>query len=258
MADAISDYRQSIALFEKLLNETPGDRKVRHFLADSLGLFGMGCCFRFTNRDKEAEAFYRRAIELRRDLVRSIDSGTLVETGADEIELHNLQFLVYTVQIVAEMVEQRGDADEGENLRRQVEQDIAALAERWSGPEFQVRRQIWSRKLSEAMSFSFDRTGRRNAILGHRLAIILDPDNARAHNDLAWRLVIVPDDPWYNPALGLEHARKAVALDPSNAHLWNTVGVAAFRAVTGKRPSNCSRNRSVSPVAPPTISSSWR
>ena len=70
MAQAGSEYHRSIALFEKLLREERGDPIIRRYLADALGLKGMGCYLRFTQRPKEAEQFYRRAIELRRDLVR--------------------------------------------------------------------------------------------------------------------------------------------------------------------------------------------
>ena len=75
MAAAGSDFHRSIALFEKLLVEQAGDPLIRRYLADALGLGGMGCHLRFTHRYEEAEHFYRRAIELRRDLVRGRGSG---------------------------------------------------------------------------------------------------------------------------------------------------------------------------------------
>jgi eukaryotic-like serine/threonine-protein kinase len=232
MADAINDYRKSIALFDKLLAESPGDRKIRHFLADSLGVFGIGCCFRFTQDEKEAETCYRRAIELRRELVKSVDTalGPLQLGSAPEnIELHNLEFLVYTTQIAAGMLDQKGKTDEAEALRRQVEQDIAALTERCADAQSRERWRVWSRKMTEDRSSTADMAGRRDLIMCSRLAIALDPDNAIALNDLAWSLVSFPDDSWYDPAEGLKLAKKAVRLDPNNWRMWNTVGVAAFR-----------------------------
>ena len=74
LAQATEDYRKSIALFEGLLAESPGDAKLRRYLADAVGVFGMGCCFRFAYRNGEAESCYRRAIQLRRDLVRGTGS----------------------------------------------------------------------------------------------------------------------------------------------------------------------------------------
>ena len=64
----------------------------------------------------------------------------------------------------------------------------------------------------------------------HRLALILDPDNAAALNNLAYSLAGSPGDPWFDPAQGLVLARRAVALEPNEWNYLNTLGVAAFRA----------------------------
>ena len=63
-----------------------------------------------------------------------------------------------------------------------------------------------------------------------RLALILDPDQAKLLNNLAWALVSVPDSPPHDPAQALEAIRKAVSLEPDKWCLWNTLGVAAYRA----------------------------
>ena len=76
MAEAGADFRKSIAMFEKLMGEQRGDTVIRRYFADALGLKGMGCYLRFTHRPQEAERFYRRAIELRRDLVRGNGART--------------------------------------------------------------------------------------------------------------------------------------------------------------------------------------
>ena len=39
-----ADFRQSIALLEKLRVDSPDDPKIRRYLAEALGLGGMGCC----------------------------------------------------------------------------------------------------------------------------------------------------------------------------------------------------------------------
>jgi tetratricopeptide (TPR) repeat protein len=46
---------------------------------------------------------------------------------------------------------------------------------------------------------------------------------------VAWALVNIPSDPWFNPKEGLALAKKAVALLPEKWHFLNTLGVAAFR-----------------------------
>ncbi len=70
LAEAKANYSRSIALLETLLNESREDPTIRRYLADALGLKGMGCYMRFTHRPDEAEYYYRRAIEVRRDLLR--------------------------------------------------------------------------------------------------------------------------------------------------------------------------------------------
>jgi serine/threonine protein kinase len=56
---------------------------------------------------------------------------------------------------------------------------------------------------------------------------------ARSHNHLAWVLASRPD--WQPHATeALEHARKAVALDPAHHDWWHTLGVAHCRLGQGK------------------------
>ncbi len=111
MAQAGSEFRRSIAVFEQLLAEYRSDRVIRRYYADALGLFGMGCFYRFTHCPADAERFYCRAIELRRDLVRGINPDGAVGPppavdNPDERE--DLVRLTNTVQIVSSMMEDWG------------------------------------------------------------------------------------------------------------------------------------------------------
>jgi tetratricopeptide (TPR) repeat protein len=58
----------------------------------------------------------------------------------------------------------------------------------------------------------------------------LEPQNAAAHNDLAWLLATCPDGNYRDPSRAVESARKAIELSPAAGHLWNTLGVAQYRA----------------------------
>ncbi len=230
---AQADFRQSITLLEKLLAETPSDPKIRRYLAEALGVGGMGCCLVSAFRPDEAEPLYRRTIEIRRELLRGEgNSGDSAagQTQADEIgEQMDLSYLVSTVQIVSGMLDARGNSAEANSLRRQLDDDVAALAARLSKPEFQIRRQLLAAQLLRGQ-FTADRNGRRDAVTSYRRALMLDPQNAHATNNLAWSITSVPDDPWFDPAQGLRLARKAVALEPGSWSFLNTLGVAAFRA----------------------------
>ena len=50
---------------------------------------------------------------------------------------------------------------------------------------------------------ALDQRGRRDATFSYRLALKLDPESGDANNNLAWALVSVPDDPWFDPVQGL-------------------------------------------------------
>jgi serine/threonine protein kinase len=233
MAQAGADYRRSITLLEKLLDEERSDPIIRRYLADALGLNGMGCYLRFTHQPAEAERYYKRAIELRRDLVRgngfSAVADSRLRCGVSS-EGDDPSLLVLTVNLVAMSQEDAGRPEEAVRLRRQLEDDVVALAARFPGPEFIERRRGWANKLAEFHSSIPSLKLRRANYLKARLAVILDPEGALHHNNLAWVLISIPDDPWFDPIRGLAEARKAIELQPNDTLIWNTLGVAAFRA----------------------------
>jgi len=51
---------------------------------------------------------------------------------------------------------------------------------------------------------------------------------ARSTNDCE-ALASAPGDPWFDPKRALNLARKAVAVNPADWAIWNTLGVAAYR-----------------------------
>ena len=226
LAEALADYRRSIELFEKLLDDSGGDPTIRRYLADALGLNGMGCFFRLTSKPKEAEQFYSRAIQVRRDLIRATGAPSVVSVRT-RIEVTGEQddplYLLYTVHALTPILNKEGRTADAERLRHQLEDDFQALAARFPIPQFQGLRKLWAEQLIKGLSNS------NEPILDCRLAIILDPTCAEAYNTLAWMQVRFPKDPWFDPENSLVPARKAVELNPSNWFYWNTLGVAAFR-----------------------------
>ena len=233
MAQAGSEFRRSIALFEELLDQEPSDRVVRRYYADALGLWGHGCYLRFTNHGPEAERSYRRAIELRRELVLGIGAGEIAGSRPrpdDPDERRDPLLLIWTVQVVAGMMEESGRRTDAETLRQQLEDDIRAVGVRYAGPEFKSARQSWLQELIGNVPHYPDQYSRRSAYRNARLALGLDPENANTHNTAAWALVCVPEDPWFDPKEGLRLAKKAIDLDSNNWAYWNTLGVAAFRS----------------------------
>jgi tetratricopeptide (TPR) repeat protein len=231
LAQATEDYRRSIAQFEELLVASPGDAQLRRYLADALGVYGMGCCFRFAYRNGEAESCYHRAIELRRDLIRGPgpgggDTGVRADVAG---EVDNFSRLLATVEILASVREEAGRRAEAEDLFRQMNDDVVALAARFSGPDFQSLRSLLSEHLRRYHTSPATPDGRRRLVQNSEWMLILDPENPFANNNLAWALASAPDDPWFDPKRALGLARKAVERSPHIGESWNTLGVAAFR-----------------------------
>jgi eukaryotic-like serine/threonine-protein kinase len=233
LTEPLSDFQRSVDLLEKLSAESPGDTGIRRHLAEAMGVGSMGCCLMSARRIEEAEFHYRRAIELRRELLRgtsqSSSPGGRAGAYAEE-ELDDLPHLVSMVQLLTMLMEARGQLTEAERLRQQLEDDVVAVAARLSGPDFQSRRRTWATRLTLGELPIIDPDRRRDVMTRHDLALILDPDNARALNNLARSLAGFPGDPWFDPAKGLAMAKKAVALEPNEWSYLNTLGVAAFRA----------------------------
>jgi tetratricopeptide (TPR) repeat protein len=233
LAEAVSDFRRSVGLLEGLLAESPGDPTIRRHLAEAMGVVNMGCCLMSAGRIEESMSSYLRAIQLRRELVRGADPGSppggRARADVDE-ELDDLPYLVSMVHIMAVLLEARGRATEAEGLRRQLEEDVVAVAARSTGRESEPRRRKWATRLTLGQLPMLDPGGPRDGITRDRLALILDPDNAAALNNLAHSLASQPGDPWFDPARGLALAKRAVELEPNEWTYWNTLGVAAFRA----------------------------
>ncbi|MHC4971515.1 MAG: tetratricopeptide repeat protein [Planctomycetota bacterium] len=68
------------------------------------------------------------------------------------------------------------------------------------------------------------------AIAAYREVIRLKPDHVRAHNALAWLRATAVDEHVRDVNEAVTLAARAVKLQPRNAALWNTLGVAQYRA----------------------------
>ncbi|MEX2188871.1 MAG: tetratricopeptide repeat protein [Pirellulales bacterium] len=70
----------------------------------------------------------------------------------------------------------------------------------------------------------------REARDAFRKSIELAADSPTANNALAWFLAACPDSALRDPVQAVELAKKAIALAPDDGNLWNTLGVAQYRA----------------------------
>src|SRR5262249_3879757 len=140
---------------EKLLPDRPTDPRIHRYLSDSLGILGLGCCYDIMGRWEEAVPHYRRAVQLRRDLVR----GTGFTGDADAKARENVAgdsddvtLLVRNTLFLADLLESKRRVAEAQSLRDQLVDDIKAVAARFAGPEFQERRQMWAKQLAYVWS----------------------------------------------------------------------------------------------------------
>jgi len=70
----------------------------------------------------------------------------------------------------------------------------------------------------------------KKAIAAYTEAVRLDPDNARVRNGFAWLLATCPVAEFRDAIGARTHAEKAVEVSPLNELIWNTCGVARYRA----------------------------
>jgi serine/threonine protein kinase/Tfp pilus assembly protein PilF len=68
------------------------------------------------------------------------------------------------------------------------------------------------------------------SIAAYREAIRAQPEDPGALNSLAWMLATCPDSKYLDPPSAVKFAEKAVALAANNGSIWNTLGVARYRA----------------------------
>ena len=218
LAEAMADYRRSVALLEKLLVDSPETRKFAATWPSARSACH-GLLLPPGFRIDEAEAALP---PLDRDQARvasrHVHRPTAIRVDtADEFE--DLSDLVTTVHILAGMLDGKGKVAEAEAMRRN-----SKMTSQWS-----------PRGCQGLNSNSGGRLGRTaRAAVPLRLIQCERPsecdDQSPAGNDprsreclalnnLAWSLASVPSDPWFERTEGLALARKAVALEPNE---WAT------------------------------------
>ena len=68
------------------------------------------------------------------------------------------------------------------------------------------------------------------AVADYQKIVDLSPSDAQGHNDLSWLLANCPMEELRNPQRAVALSAKAVGLAPKDGTIWNTLGVAHYRA----------------------------
>jgi serine/threonine protein kinase len=207
-------YRLAVSQYEALIAREPAERKHRAHLAYALSDWG-----RMTmlgNGIDAAEPLYRRSLEIRQDMARTLDPdpAEICELATTQVEL-------------ASLLAGAGRASESE----QRHQELRSLFEEIAGKlpaTTAARHQFAVPILSVGVQY-MSGGNRLDAERFLRLADTLNPGDSVVCNDMAWLLASRPDLAPYDPKKAVALARTAVDQAPQNADFWNTLAVAQYR-----------------------------
>ena len=198
-------YREILTIQRKMLGDKHSD-VVR-------SLHRLGSLLRTQGKPSEAEDLFRKALVIRRKLPVDADPS-----------------LEYSVTVFANSLAQQRKYSEAEALFREA----LAICRKSFGdtnpmlvsPLFDLASVLNAQgKMFEAEPLY------REAIALLKKGKVEQPNvNPGTMNGLAWMLATHPKPAWRDGELAVELAKKAVELVPDNGMIWNTLGVAQYRA----------------------------
>jgi serine/threonine protein kinase/tetratricopeptide (TPR) repeat protein len=214
-ARAEGDLRQSLTLYEELLAASPRDPELRFSIADvqmNLGIVLMG-----SRGMGAAEPSFRAATSVTEGLASDFAHDP---TLLDQLTERRLQ--------IAGWMETSGLRTQAERERRQLLAFYQRLAAGAAGSPSRARSTAASyHRLARALG-DLGRPGEQQEVL--RRGLDLEPQDPALLNDLAWSLTLRSDAPPSDSAEAIELAKRALAVNPKERALWNTLGLAHLRA----------------------------
>lgn len=205
----------AVSELEALIRDEPRERSYRLNLAYALNDWAM--LKTVSEGLSAAEPYYKRAIDIRKDLV----------LNWPDVETDEPSCLASYELSWADSLEAAGRAADASKTR----DSLVALYEELSRrlpPDQSFRRRIAeAHKLPSLMCDQG--ADRLNAERLYRLALTIDPSEPLASNNLAWLLVNNVTAPPYNPEVAAPLAREASRWLPFNGLMSNTLGVAEYR-----------------------------
>jgi serine/threonine protein kinase/Flp pilus assembly protein TadD len=242
LGDTRQSYQRAVGLYEHYAARVP-DRATYYRIAQVRVLFELGRLLAQDRRPDEAKEARRRSAGLYEALAARIPGDPFISRW-QEADLHfEISRIYLALDRPREAVEAAGRAlklyeklvaqspDDPGPQGRPSDSNYApgdakgAVAFPDTGPRW--RRALSNHLLGRAL-IADARHG--EAIAAYRKAVALRPDRALFNNDLAWLLATAPDARLHDPAEAVRLATRASEQYPKAPNVWNTLGVARYRA----------------------------
>ena len=216
LKEAISAWQKARDCYEQVIDRFPDEPAAQATL--SITLVELGRLLAEDHRAPEAKEAYARALDLYGKVVPRIPGDPKIP----QIVHADLHFHAIRALLAQEKPVQALDA-----ATRSVGlyEKLAAQSPDHAG--YRWRLAVSNHLLGRALIA----TGRPGeAIEPYRKALALRPERALFNNDLAWMLATAPDPGARDPKEAVRLAGRAAELAPTAANVWNTLGLARYRA----------------------------
>jgi serine/threonine protein kinase/predicted Zn-dependent protease len=219
--EAVAVYRKALDGYEHLLALSPDEPP--YPIAQFYLLSNLGRILAADRRPAESRDAYERATKVYESLVpRLAGAPGVSRVGWADLHFDATRFYLGLGR----------PRDAAEAVRKAIALYEELLAESPDEAPNDMSGYGWRLAVSSnLLGRALIAAGRAEEAIGpYRRAVALRPQRALFHNDLAWLLVTAPDPRLRAPAEAVGLARKAAELQPTAANVWNTLGVALYRA----------------------------
>jgi tetratricopeptide (TPR) repeat protein len=260
--EARDSYREAIKLGEQVLAATPSDPTYQVSLANTL--VNIVTVMSLKDHAPEMASMYERAMELTKLAIktspqepgyqgelalcqegqgmfhwhsgRAAQAEEAVRAALDVrkqlYERHALdrlsdRYLGRAYSSLGLIVAGRGRTDEADKLYSKALEILRGLLHDYPG-DVSCRQELLDTHWR--LASLHEKAGKyQNVVVQYRQIVELDPKSASANNTLAWFLVACPDLKMRDGHEAVRLAKVAVAAQPQDGMIWNTLGVAYYR-----------------------------
>jgi tetratricopeptide (TPR) repeat protein len=218
-AESAEERLKAAGMYEKLAAQFPGEpvyamlqAEMYYYLVDT---------YELDNRPREAKDAWSKVVQL-----YDTSAAPILKDSTDETLRANAYF-IYARGLAAR--NRPREAEQACYVALKLQEKLVAKTFPSSvgrpGPNSRLA------TLHHLLGRLFQASNRpQEAENAYRRALEFWPTRAMYHNDLAWLLVSYPDPRIHKPAEAVALAKKACGIQPKMYNVWNTLGVAHYRA----------------------------